>query len=51
MTLSTGEWAAQQWAQVELGDRRLTRRAVAIGTQMAAHSELRCRNRWGRPAC
>lgn len=35
--LSASEWAAQQWLQVELGDRRLNRRAVEIGSQMAAH--------------
>jgi hypothetical protein len=50
MTLSTSEWAAQQWAQVELGDRRLTRRAVAIGTQMAAHSEASLPEQMGSPS-
>jgi hypothetical protein len=50
MTLSTDEWAAQQWAQVELGDRRLTRRAVAIGTQMAAHAEASLPEQMGSPS-
>jgi hypothetical protein len=50
VTLSTSEWAAQQWARVELGDRRLTRRAVAIGTQMAAHSEASLPEQMGAPS-
>jgi hypothetical protein len=29
------EWARQQWAQVELGDKRRTRRAVLMGQRMA----------------
>ena len=50
MTLSSGEWAAQQWAQVELGDGRLTRRAVAMGTQMAAHAEASLPEQMGSPS-
>ena len=50
MTLSSGEWAAQQWAQVELGDRRLMRRAVAMGTQMAAHAEASLPEQMGSPS-
>jgi hypothetical protein len=50
MILSVGEWAAQQWAQVELGDRRLTRRAVAIGACMAAHSEASLPEQMGSPS-
>ena len=50
MTLNHGEWAAQQWAQVELGDRRLTRRAVAMGTQMAAHAEASLPEQTGSPS-
>ena len=48
--LSTGAWAAQQWAQVELGDRRLTRRAVAMGMQMAAHAEASLPEQMGSPS-
>jgi hypothetical protein len=33
------EWAQQQWAKVDLGDRRLNRRAVEMGARMAAHPE------------
>lgn len=36
MTLHYEAWAAQQWGDVQLGDRRLTRRAVAVGRRMAA---------------
>ncbi len=50
MALSAGEWASQQWAQVELGDQRLTRRAVAIGTQMAAHAEASLPEQMGSPS-
>ena len=48
--LSTGAWAAQQWAQVELGDRRLTRRAVAMGMQMAADAEASLPEQMGSPS-
>lgn len=37
MTLHHEAWAAQQWGRVQLGDRRLTRRAVAVGSRMAAN--------------
>ena len=37
--LSASEWAIQQWGQADLGDRRLTRRAVEVGAKMAAHPE------------
>lgn len=37
--LPASVWAAQQWAAVELGDRRLSRRAVEIGSRMAAYPE------------
>ena len=50
MTLNAGEWAVQQWAQVELGDRRLTRRAVEIGTRMAAHPEVSLPEQMGAPS-
>lgn len=36
MILSASDWATQQWAAVDLGDRRLTRRAVAMGAKIAA---------------
>ena len=50
MTLHASEWAAQQWATVELGDRRLTRRAVEMGTQMAAHPEASLPEQMGAPS-
>lgn len=34
ITLSADEWATVQWASVDLGDRRLDRRAVQVGTAM-----------------
>lgn len=37
--LSADEWAAQQFAQVCLGDQRLTQRAVEMAAKMAAHPE------------
>lgn len=37
VTQSAAEWAADQWGTVKLGDARLERRAVQIGTAMAAH--------------
>lgn len=49
LTLNASAWAAQQWGQVELGDRRLTRRVVAMGTQMAAHSEAGLPEQMGSP--
>lgn len=49
MVLSNAEWAAQQRAQVELGDQRLTQRAVAMGTQMAAHPEASLPEQMGVP--
>ena len=36
MVSSAGDWAAQQWGAVDLGDKRLNRRAVIIGARMAA---------------
>jgi hypothetical protein len=36
-TQSSAEWAAEQWAGVELGDERLNRRALHVGAAMAAH--------------
>jgi len=47
--LSASEWAAQQWAQVDLGDARLTRRAVEIGSRMAAHPESSLPEQMGDP--
>lgn len=35
--LSASEWAAQQFAPVQLGDHRLNRRALEMGAKMAAH--------------
>jgi hypothetical protein len=37
VTQSSAEWAATQWAGVELGDERLNRRAICVGAAMAAH--------------
>ena len=39
MILSASEWAAQQWATADLGDRRRTQRAIEIGAKMAAHPD------------
>ena len=39
MVLSEEEFAVQTWGEVELGDKRLTARAVYIGARMAAHPE------------
>lgn len=39
MTQTAAEWALQTWGQVKLGDQRLNRRAVMIGTRMAANPE------------
>jgi hypothetical protein len=39
MTLSASEWAEQQWEPVDLGDKRLNRRAAVIGKRMAANPE------------
>jgi hypothetical protein len=36
-TQSAAEWAAVQWGEVELGDERLDRRAVQIGTAMTTN--------------
>jgi len=37
--LTPEEWAAQQWAQTDFGDQRVTARAVAIGTKMVVHPD------------
>ena len=37
MELGTDVWAKQQWGSSELGDRRLTARAVKVGQRMAEH--------------
>lgn len=47
---SASEWAMQQWATVALGDRRLQRRAVVIGTQLAAHPDWSLPNQMGAPS-
>ena len=38
--LSASEWAAHAFAGVDLGDRRRNKRAMEIGTKMAAHPEF-----------
>jgi Transposase DNA-binding/Transposase Tn5 dimerisation domain len=39
VVLSASEWSAQQFAIVNLGDQRRNKRALEIGTKMAAHPE------------
>jgi len=39
VTQSDAEWAAAQWGDVELGDKRLERRAVKVGSAMTAKPE------------
>lgn len=39
MIQSAVEWAQQTWGEVELGDKRLNRRAIAIGIRIAANPE------------
>ena len=50
MIASASEWAAQQWAHVDLGDQRRTRRAVDIGAKMAAQPEASLPNQMGSRA-
>jgi hypothetical protein len=50
MVLSASEWARHQWAGVQLGDRRLERRAVEIGSKMAAHPEASLPNQMETPS-
>jgi hypothetical protein len=38
-TLPDHAWAELQWGQVDLGDKRLTERAVEVGAKMAAHPD------------
>lgn len=47
---TAAEWACQQWATVELGDARLTQRAVRMGAKMAAHPEESLPNQMGKPS-
>jgi hypothetical protein len=42
------QWAEEQWSACDLGDRRRTRRAVALGVRMAEHSN-RCICSAGQP--
>lgn len=39
MTQTAAEWAQQTWEEVNLGDKRLNRRAIEIGARMAANPE------------
>jgi hypothetical protein len=50
MILSANEWATQQWGQIDLGDKRLNRRAVEIGARMAAHPEASLPNQMQSPS-
>lgn len=47
MESSATVWANAQWASVELGDRRLTARAIEVGRRMAAHPEASLPNQMG----
>ncbi len=38
-TLPDHAWAERQWGEVNLGDKRLTQRAVELGARMAAHPQ------------
>lgn len=49
-TLSASEWAVQQWGSADLGDERLTRRAVEIGAKVAAHPDASLPNQMQDPA-
>jgi hypothetical protein len=48
--LDTVAWAIGQWNTVELGDARLTRRAVHMGTAMAVHPAQSLPQQCGDPA-
>jgi len=50
VVLDTMAWTLKQWGTVELGDARLTRRAVHLGTAMAAHPAQSLPQQWGDPA-
>lgn len=50
MVMTASEWAAQQWADVDLGDKRLTQRAVEMGAKMAAHPEASLPNQMESPS-
>lgn len=47
---AASEWAMQQWGSVDLGDTRLNRRAVEMGTQIAAHPDWSLPNQMGDPS-
>jgi hypothetical protein len=49
MVLSASDWAIQQWARVNLGDQRLTRRAVAMGAKIAARPAASLPHQMGAP--
>jgi len=52
MALSASEWAAQQWAQADLGDQRRTRRAVEMGARWPPTPMHLCPIKWSRgPLC
>jgi hypothetical protein len=48
MTTNIQEWAEAQWGPAELGDRRLTRRAVQVGTNMAQQAGAPLSQQMGR---
>ncbi|MDH7561732.1 MAG: IS4 family transposase [bacterium] len=50
MIPNASEWAAQQWAQADLGDKRRTRVAVHLGAKMAANPEASLPNQMEDPA-
>ena len=51
VVLSASEWAGQQFGQVNLGDKRLNRRTLEIGSKMAEHPDYSLPNQMeGRSA-
>jgi hypothetical protein len=48
--LSADEWAAQSYAQVDLGDKRLNRRTVEMAAKMAAHPDASLPNQMQSPS-
>ena len=50
METDEGAWAQQQWGECQLGDRRLTRRAVQVGEAMARQPDASLPAQMGQPA-
>ena len=49
ITQSAAEWAEQQWSHIKLGDARLERRAIQVGTAMAEHPAQSLPQQMGSP--